>query len=71
MSACAFGYLAIFMFAGVSSVVDCGSWVAAVRALVICWGYVRCGAYGRSCSRWDFWGTFLEDGGCDRMSLAS
>ena len=34
------GYLAIFMSAGVSSAVDCGSWVAAVCALLICWGYV-------------------------------
>ena len=34
------GYLAIFMSAGVSSVVDCGSWVAAVYALLICSGYV-------------------------------
>ena len=29
------GYLAIFMSAGVSSAVDCGSWVAAVYILLI------------------------------------
>ena len=62
--------LAIFMSAGVSSAVDYASWVAAVCALLICWGYVWSGAYGRSCSRWAFWGAFLGDGGCDRMSLA-
>ena len=45
------GYLTIFMSAGVSSVVDCGSWEAEARALLICWGYMQCGAYGHSCSR--------------------
>ena len=32
------GYLAIFMSAGVSSTVDCGSWVAAFYALLVCGG---------------------------------
>ena len=62
------GYLAVFMSAGVSSAVDCGGWAADVRALLICLGYVWCGAYGRSYLRWVFWGTFLGDGECDRMA---
>ena len=33
------GHLAIFISAGVSLAVDCGSWVAAVHALLACWGY--------------------------------
>ena len=32
------GYLAIFIYAGVSSAIDCGSWMAAVRALLVCSG---------------------------------
>ena len=32
------GYLAIFMSPGVSSEVDCGGWVSAVRALLVCLG---------------------------------
>ena len=34
------GYLSIFMSARVSSAVDSGSWMVAVRALLVCWGYV-------------------------------
>ena len=36
------GYLAILflMSAGVSLPVDCGSWVAAVCAKLVCWGCV-------------------------------
>ena len=64
------GYLAIFMSSGVSSAADCGSWVAAVRALLVCRG-IR--------MMWCLWSFLLEigslrnifgDGGCDRMSLA-
>ena len=32
------GHLAVFMTTGVSSAVDCGSWVAAVRVRLVCWG---------------------------------
>ena len=46
------GYLAIFMSAGISSVVHCGSWVAAVCALLICWG----------CVLWCLWSFLLEVG---------
>ena len=53
------GYLTILMFSGVFSAVDCGSWVAAVCALLVCWG---CG---------DVVLIFVPaQGGCDRMSLA-
>ena len=48
------GYLAIFMSAGVSVVVDCGSWAATVRALLICLSYMCCGVYGRSYLSWVF-----------------
>ena len=34
------GYLAILMSAGVSLVVHCGSWVAVVCAVLVCWGCV-------------------------------
>ena len=63
------GHLAIFMSAGVSSAVDCGSWVAAVCArwsaggicnVVLVVVSVQGGFFGEH-----FWG----DGGRDGMSL--
>ena len=64
------GHFAVFMSAGVSSGVDCGSWVAAVRACAA--GLLRVHVM------WCLWsfllevafcgGAFLGDGECDGRS---